>query len=200
MAEDGRRASKTRNWAFVLYPESAPENWRELLAGMHMPALVSPLHDRDVDECGNPKKPHRHVILMSDGPITQKRANEIIEPFNGTKSAEYVRSLRGYVRYLAHLDDPDKAQYDPGEIEAFGGADLAALLKPGETGRYEVIGQMIDFCAEHSITEFCELLRYARKERPKDWFPVLVDSAFLMSRYLTSLRCSEASRRNRNER
>lgn len=195
MAEDGRRACKTRNWAFVVYPESAPDNWRALLAGMHMPALVSPLHDRDTDECGNIKKPHWHVILMSDGPITQKRASELAEPFNGTKSAERVHSLRGYVRYLAHLDDPDKARYDPGEIEAFGGADLGALLKPDGAGRLEVVGQMIDFCAEYSITEFSDLLRYARKERPQDWFPVLVDSAFLMSRYLTSLRCSEAAKR-----
>lgn len=196
MNPNERKESKARNWAFILYEESAPENWRELLAEMHMPALASPLHDRDVDECDNPKKPHRHVILMSDGPITQKRANEIMEPFNGTKSAERVQSLRGYVRYLAHLDDPDKAQYDPGDIEAFGGADLAALLKPNTAGRYEIIGQMIDFCAERSITEFCELLRYARAERPKDWFPVLVDSAFLMSRYLTSLRFASSSKRS----
>jgi hypothetical protein len=103
--------SKTRNWAFVVYPESAPDGWMELLADTHIPAFVSPLHDKDIDEDGSLKKPHYHVVLMFDGPTTQKRANEIIEPFCGTKSAEYVKSLRGYVRYLIHLDNPEKAQY-----------------------------------------------------------------------------------------
>ena len=195
MTESQRKASKTRNWAFILYPnESAPENWREMLQDLHMPILVSPLHDKDPDGKEGVKKPHYHVILISDGPITQKRANVIIEPFNGTKSAEYVKSLRSYARYLAHLDDPDKARYDPGEITAYGGADIGNLLKASGTGRYEVIGAMMDFCEDNSVYEFSDLLRYARREHPSDWFPVLVDSAFLMSRYLTSLRYVEAEK------
>lgn len=92
---NGRKASKTRYWAFVVYPESAPKNWLSILEDLHMQALVSPLHDKDLDSEGHPKKPHWHVLLLASGPISQKRANEIIEPFGGTKSAEYVLSLRG---------------------------------------------------------------------------------------------------------
>lgn len=119
--ESGRSISKTRNWAFVVYPESAPERWQGILADTHIPAFISPLHDRDSDENGVLKKAHFHVVIMADGPITKKRADEIIAPFCGTKSAEYIKSLRGYVRYLAHLDNPDKAQYDPTDIVALGG-------------------------------------------------------------------------------
>jgi hypothetical protein len=184
-------APKGRNWAFVVYPESAPAGWREMIAELHLPCLVSPLHDRDTDKDGKTKKAHHHVLLMFDGPTTKARVDELIEPFNGTKSAEYVRSLRGYARYLAHLDDPEKAQYSPEEITAYGGADVGELLKPNGNGRYETIGEMMDFCEEYNILEFADLLRYARKNRSEDWFPVLVDSAFLMSRYITSLRHSE---------
>ncbi|WP_310604205.1 Rep family protein, partial [Anaerosporobacter sp.] len=113
MVESGRKASKTRNWAFVIYPESAPNNWRAMLSETHLPSLISPLHDLDTNEDGEVKKAHYHVVIMSDGPITQVRANEIIEPFNGTKSAERIMSLKGYVRYLAHLDELDKIQYNP---------------------------------------------------------------------------------------
>jgi hypothetical protein len=194
MSGTGRNITKTRNWAFVLYPESAPENWLDMLTDEHMPILVSPLHDKDRAKDGNIKKAHYHIVIMSDGPISQKRANEIIEPYYGTQSAEYVKSLKGYARYLAHLDDPEKFQYDPSEIIALGGADLNELLKPSRSDKYQYIGEMIDYCDDNNVFEFSDLLKYARKERQNDWFPVLVDSAYLMSRYLTSLRFAEESR------
>lgn len=38
---------KGRDWAFVVYPESAPENWREILDETRMRWIESPLHDKD---------------------------------------------------------------------------------------------------------------------------------------------------------
>lgn len=169
----------------MLYPESAPDNWLDMLAALHMQALVSPLHDKDLDSEGNLKKSHWHVILISDGPISQKRANELIAPFNGTKSAEYVVSTRGYARYLAHLDNPNKAHYDPSEIKAFGGADLAKLLS-SESQQMSVFTDIMTWCEEHGVYSFSVLLRYARTEKPI-WLPALIKNAFF-SRYLSSLK------------
>ena len=50
-----------------MYPESAPENWREILADLHIPVLISPLHDKDVTPDGEIKKAHYHVIIMYGG-------------------------------------------------------------------------------------------------------------------------------------
>ena len=33
--------SRTRNYATIVYPESAPANWQEILADMHIPALIN---------------------------------------------------------------------------------------------------------------------------------------------------------------
>lgn len=184
-------ASKTRNWAFVVYPESAPDGWKDILADTHIPAFISPLHDRDVNENGEVKKAHYHIVIMTDGPITQKRANELIAPYNGTKSAEYVKSLRGYVRYLAHLDDPDKAQYDPAEIIALGGADLASTLKlsQSDNDKYRIIGEIMRYCEETEIHEFSALVKYAVREK-EEWLPVIVNKAYFVNRFLDSLRYS----------
>ncbi|HDT7711324.1 TPA: replication protein, partial [Enterococcus faecium] len=46
---------RTRNWTFVVYPESAPENWREFLDELHVPWVESPLHDKDVNPDGELK-------------------------------------------------------------------------------------------------------------------------------------------------
>src|SRR5699024_11179639 len=52
---------RTRNWTFVVYPESAPEDWREIIDDLHVPWIESPLHDKDVNPDGEIKKPHWHV-------------------------------------------------------------------------------------------------------------------------------------------
>ena len=51
------------SWTCVIYPESMPENWREILGELMIPWAVSPLHDKDVNPNGEPKKPHRHLLL-----------------------------------------------------------------------------------------------------------------------------------------
>ncbi len=189
--KSGRNTSKTRNWAFVVYPESAPEGWKKLLADTHIPAFISPLHDKDTDDEGTFKKSHFHCIIMVDGPITQKRANELIEPFCGTKSAEYIKSLRGYVRYLAHLDDPDKAQYDPTDIVALNGADFTDTLRINLSvnDKHQIIGEIMRYCEESDTHELAALVQYAVSEH-EDWLPVIVNKAYFVSRLLDSLRYS----------
>ena len=44
--ESKKKDVRARTWTFVQYPESAPENWRDILDGYHIPWVESPLHDR----------------------------------------------------------------------------------------------------------------------------------------------------------
>ena len=57
---------RTRNFATVVYPESAPENWMDILNDYHVPAFVSPLHEFDFNATGETKKAHYHVMVMYD--------------------------------------------------------------------------------------------------------------------------------------
>ena len=47
---------RARAWTFIVYPESAPENWRDVLDRFHLQWACSPLHDRDVNATGEPKR------------------------------------------------------------------------------------------------------------------------------------------------
>ena len=58
----GNKESRTRNWTIVLYPESAPDNWRTLIDDLHIEWVESPLHDKDVNANGEPKKAHWHLL------------------------------------------------------------------------------------------------------------------------------------------
>ena len=109
MAEKKTSATtRTRNFATVVYPESAPDNWQEILSEQFVPAFISPLHDNDLNPTGEVKKPHYHVMIMFDSVKTREQAQDIFNLIGGV-GCEIVQSLRGYARYLCHLDNPDKA-------------------------------------------------------------------------------------------
>lgn len=182
--------NRTRNYATVVYPESAPEGWQSILAEQFVPAFVSPLHDKDINPGGEPKKPHHHVILMYDNKKTPEQARELFEKIGGV-GCETVQSVRGYARYLCHLDNPEKAQYNPEDVRAFCGADYTGVCSL-VLDKYKAIDEMMDFCDEYGIVSYRDLMQYCRKER-RDWFRVLCDNGtYVMLEYLKSATWSNA--------
>jgi hypothetical protein len=175
---------RVRNFATVVYPDSSPDNWIDILCDQFVPAFVSPLHDQDINPYGEPKKPHYHVMIMFDGVKTLDQAKEIFDSIGGV-GCEKVNSIRGYARYLCHLDNPEKYQYDQESVRCFCGADY-----PGVIGlaidKYKAIGEMLDFCNLNGIYSYSQLLEYCRQER-FDWFRVLCDNGTMVMReYLKS--------------
>lgn len=194
MASDKKTSGngRTRNFATVVYPESAPENWQDILADQFIPAFISPLHDSDTNPTGEPKKPHYHVMLMYDGVKNIEQAREVFEKIGGV-GCEIVQSIRGYSRYLCHLDNPEKAQYKQDDVRSLCGADYPATIGLA-IDRYKAIGEMIDYCDENRIVSYSELLKYCRMER-FDWFRILCDSGtMVMKEYLKSKTWTEEKR------
>lgn len=175
-----------RNFATVVYPDSidTPEDWLSVLQDFRTPVLVSPFHDQDVNVTGEPKKPHYHVMIMFEGMKSKDQVRELFDQIGGV-GLETVNSLRGYARYLCHLDNPDKHQYFPGDVKSFGGCDYIEMIGlPSD--RYEIIGEMIDYCQSECIVSYATLLVYARHNR-QDWFRILCDSGtIVMKEYLKS--------------
>lgn len=169
----GKGKGRTRNWATVVYPDSAPENWLELLGELCIPCFVSPLHDSDVNPDGEVKKAHWHVLLMYDSVKESTQVQENISVFSGV-GCEKVGSLRGYARYLCHLDNPEKCQYSPEDVKSFGGADYITTIGL-VTDKYVAIADIIDYCDTYGVVSYAQLLRYCRHER-MDWFRVLCDN------------------------
>ena len=104
------KQQRTRNFACVVYPESAPDNWISCLEDTHVTSCISPLHDSDINPTGEPKKPHYHVIIMFDSVKTSEQAREIFDNIGGV-GCEMVKSSRGYMRYLCHLDNQHRQYY-----------------------------------------------------------------------------------------
>ena len=106
---------KKRNWAFVLYPESAPSDWREQLQLTGLQCAVSPLHDKDVNPDGEPKKAHYHIIVCYSGPTSFNVVKGLTDKLNQPIPIA-LEQIRGYYRYLTHKDNPEKYQYSADDV------------------------------------------------------------------------------------
>ena len=53
------KEKRSNKWAFLFYKESAPENYLEILEELHIPFILSPWHNKDINrETGEFKKSH----------------------------------------------------------------------------------------------------------------------------------------------
>lgn len=166
--------TRIRNAACVVYPDSAPENWVQILRNLHINVFISPLHDKDINPDGNePKKPHYHVLLMFEGVKSPDQINEIFSSIGGV-GFEVVSSLRGYARYLCHLDNPEKFQYSPDDVISIGFEvyqDVIGL----PSDKYRVCSEILEWCSDNGVMYFSDLVLFAAAYRP-DWFRALADN------------------------
>lgn len=174
MAKKKYEYEKGRDWTFIVYPESAPDNWRTVLDETHLRWIESPLHDKDVNADGEIKKSHYHILLTFDGPVTSNQVNKIVDPLN-TPKPKKVASARGLVRYMAHLDNPEKYQYPIDDIIGHNGADVAEYFKMTATSKLVVMKDMINYIYENRIDNFADFLMICIQESD-DWFDVAVNS------------------------
>lgn len=169
-ADAKRKGERTRNWMFIMYPDSAPENWRDILNDQHVQIAVSPLHDRDVNATGEPKKPHWHVVLAYESVKTKEQVQEVADALNATE-VKKVQSLSGMLRYLTHMDNPEKAQYDKDDIISFGGMDVQNIILTS-SDKVLMLEQIMNWIDENHCTKFTMLMRYCRTCK-REWFEML---------------------------
>ena len=176
---------KKRNWAFVLYPESAPLDWKEQLQLSGITCAISPLHDKDIDPTGEPKKPHYHIILCFPGPTSYNVVSSITASYNAT-IPKALESVRGMYRYFTHKDNPDKYQYDEKEITLLNDFDVADVLNSGEVFH---IMKMIDVLIENlKLFEYSDLMKYLRDNEMNDYYNVAASHTLFFNTLISSYR------------
>lgn len=122
---------KGRHFCFVVYPTEkwirehapdcpydgssgwgeAPDDWQEQLQNTGLPFVVSPLHDKDTNPDGSPKKPHFHVIVSWSNTTTYRNARVIAQTILHCPLPQLLKAVEGMYRYLTHADNPEKYQY-----------------------------------------------------------------------------------------
>lgn len=179
---------KGRNWAFVMYPESMPENWFEILESTGLPYAISPLHNHDVDPTGEVKKPHYHVICQYGNTTTSNNVKEnVCNKVNGTLPIK-LESIKGMYRYHLHLDNPEKYQYDDRDRIFINGFDVSNVNALTQTEIDKLKREIISFILDNSIYEYSDLLDIFLKEDLNNMFIVASTHTIFFTSYLSSKR------------
>ena len=187
-ADEKRRGTRSASWNVIVYPESAPADWRDVLDAEHIKWCESPLHDKDVNPTGEPKKAHWHVLLTFPSMKTVEQVKELVEPLKCPIPIK-CNSVEGSVRYMAHIDNPEKYQYDKADVVGHNGFDVAKYFEMTASQKNAAIDEMTVWCVENNVTEFADLKWYALNHNPV-WNEALHGSCYEIINILKSFRHS----------
>ena len=181
-------SERKRDWTFIVYPDSAPDNWQLILNKLHICFGVSPLHQADFNGDGSEKKAHWHVYLKFSGLKSYEQIKEISDSVHGSFPIP-VRDPIGLIRYFIHLDNPEKAQYDPSDIKSFGGFDKfvedAFSFKTSDIN--SLMNEIQDFIVERQISEYEDLWGFTA-EHPQWRYVLNMYNCNSIFRLLNSIR------------
>lgn len=145
---------KFRSFAGSLYPDSESYDCETVLSTIRSKFIdwAYILHDKDTDENGVLKKPHYHWV----GRATP-RCLSVVSHFLGLpeNSIEVVKNFDNMVMYLIHLNDIDKFQYSPDDVEC-------NLPNIGQLLRRQSEGQIVkDLASAKMQKSWYDLVQYA---------------------------------------
>lgn len=156
----GKKATqkpKGTQFAFLLYPENLPQNWEDELEALGLRCAISPLHDRDINKDGTPKKAHYHGIIVARNPITTQAMRNKLTNVLGKSVASQVQFIKKSIpdayAYFTHSTKQAKAdkkfQYDEKEIKLMNGFNVQRY----ETGLDEYDKKVL-------VNEICDTIMY----------------------------------------
>lgn len=182
-----KNEKRSNKWAFLIYQESSPKNYLEILESLRVPFVLSPWHDKDINsETGEIKKSHKHGALYFDSLKSYSQISELISnKLNGPSHVEIVLSPKGMFNYFTHADNPDKTLYNVEDIESGCGFEIEKFLLEQNSDNF--MNEVIDIIEENNFTEFEDLVRYARKNNYL-LLGLIIERTYFFAKYLDSRR------------
>lgn len=178
--------SKSKYFCCMLYPDSTTYDVDYIikaLAEEHLTFAVSPIHDRDVEDDGSPKKGHYHLLLAYSSATTLNNIrawfNTCGLPESDLHSVRVCASGVGYYRYLTHKDNPEKAQYDDKDILVFNDFDeVFKKFSNTEQDKIDKLVHIFQIVDELNTISFHNLIQYLMLNE-RDLFKMLTSSSAL---------------------
>lgn len=177
---------KSKYFCCVLYPDSKTyvlDNVIKSMAAEHLTFAVSPIHDKDVEEDGSPKKGHLHLLIAYSSATTLSNIRGWLKacgmPESDLHSVRVCASAVGYYRYLTHKDNPEKAHYDDKDIRIFN--DFGEIFKKfanTESDKIDNLVRIFQIVDELNTISFHALIQYLMLNE-RDLFKLLTSSSAL---------------------
>jgi len=176
------KVTKARNFTFIIYPESIPENFIECLTKLGISMAVSPLHDMDKkpdqefseDEKLKSvkgeviyKKPHYHVLYIARNPVTIESVRGKIKRVLGNKSLSHIEiadDVKNVFLYLTHESksaiEKKKHKYDKEDIQYINDFDIDRYITLDENQKRELKNLLLNIIRKEHLVNVIHLLDF----------------------------------------
>ena len=187
------KKQKVRNFSVIVYPDSTTLNnkWRENLQSLGHKAIISPIHDKDIDNNGLPKKPHYHICVFRDNATTWNSCVKTMSA-NVDSSIKYVEVLRGTIQasydYMSHKNSPQKAQYKEEEVVCLNGFSPFDYQKQSRSDKLNCTKEIYIYIENNNVEEFSDLIQLLIMEEKDELLEYVANHAFFIDKIITSLR------------
>ena len=179
-----KQITKARNFTFIIYPESIPEDWELYLEKLDVPMAISPLHDKDeterkiedltedeqviINNGGKVyKKPHYHVLYIAKNPVTTESIRKKIKRALGNKSLSHIEIVDGVesvYKYLTHESKDairkNKHKYDSEDIIHLNDFDIERYIFLDESQKRTLKNDLLTIVKTKHIVNVIDLMSF----------------------------------------
>lgn len=184
---------RSSTWAFIVYPDSAPQDWKRILQLKVVASCVSPLHSPDPDGSGEERKKHYHVMLQYDSLKSFEQVESLSKSINGC-SPIIIDCPSKYYDYLIHKNNPEKEQFKNGydSIEKFNGFDSDKFEEYSKKQIAAFKKDIIRIIEKYDICEYETLLTYLMDNEEVEnynvYFQIVSTNTILFNTFISSRR------------
>lgn len=189
---------KARNFAFLIYPDSSPNDWRTRLESLGLPIAASPIHNKDkVERVESPqdlsdeerdlyqagrlfKKPHRHILYIAKNPVTTEAVRNKIKRALGEKSVQHVEivdNVQGAYLYLTHESKDAKAKhkhvYPKKDLVLLNNFDIDRYVTLDDAQKKKLFNVLTQAIVEYKIENILDLSDYINDHGEEIGVPTL---------------------------
>lgn len=186
-----KASDRTSKWAFIVYPDSAPTGWKKILEIKLIPIAISPLHSPDPEGSGEEFKAHYHVMLDFSSVKSYEQVLSISVSVNGSFPIR-LEDPGAYFRYMAHLDQPKKQQFEHGidDIECLNGFDKDKYSLISKKQLESIFREICDFIDENNITEYSTLVECSQNTELdiSKYFSIIISHTIFFNSHISSRR------------
>lgn len=174
-------------WSFMVWEDSAPSDYIEVLKSFQVSFCLSPWHDKDLwtkqDEQENPKhvagtlkKKHRHGIFKFESMKSYSQVKELTDALNTTIPFRTI-SVSKSVQYFTHKNDKDKAQYDLNDIFDYGfGVGDYYISPPTKAEKAQYTREICAWMDDTDTYRMNDVIKEAFDNHPDTWARMFEDS------------------------
>lgn len=134
---------RDRKFCLLLYPleDETHKNAIDIVKRSYDYAMIT--HDSDLDEEGNLKKSHTHLVIRFNNPVWNSAlAKDLGIEINYIQKC---RSLERSLLYLVHYNEPDKFQYDTRKVQGNLKQKLLNYIKNSGKDESEKVLDLLDY-------------------------------------------------------